>query len=55
MKCIINGRIVLKDKIVDNAVIIFWWKDRKILAENEINIKDHEIIDAKGNLEWDFI
>ena len=50
MKCIINGRIVLKDKVVDNCAIVFSDKIEKIVSESEINTADYEIIDAKGRL-----
>jgi len=49
MKCIINGRIVLKDRVMDNAAIIFDEKIEKIVNVNQIDTKDYEIIDAKGN------
>ncbi len=49
MKCIMNGRLVLKDKVLDNAAIIFNDKIEKIVSESEINTSDYEIIDAKGN------
>ncbi len=46
MKCIINGRIVLKDKVVDNCAIVFSDKIEKIVSESEINTADYEIIDV---------
>ena len=49
MKCIINGRIVLKDRVEETVVIIFDEKIEKIIAESEININDYEIIDARRN------
>ncbi len=49
-KCIINGRIVLKDRVDDNAVIVFDEKIEKIVAESEIDVNDYEIIDAGRNL-----
>lgn len=50
MKCIINGRIVLKDKVADNYAIVFSDKIEKIVSQNEINTADYEIIDAQGRL-----
>ncbi len=50
MKCIINGRLVLEDKVLDSYAIIFDEKIEKIISEDELNISDYEIIDAKGNL-----
>ena len=47
MKAIINGRIVTKDEVIDNGIIVF---DNKIcqLAHN-IDVSGCEIYDAKGN------
>ena len=50
MKCIINGRLVLKDRVLDSHAIIFDEKIEKIISEDELSINDYEIIDAKGNL-----
>ncbi|MBQ8391500.1 MAG: N-acetylglucosamine-6-phosphate deacetylase [Clostridia bacterium] len=50
MKCIINGRLVLEDKVLDSHAIIFDEKIEKIISEDEINVNDYEVIDAKGNL-----
>ena len=50
MKCIINGRLVLKDRVLDSHAIIFDEKIEKIISEDELSINDCEIIDAKGNL-----
>ena len=50
MKCIINGRLVLKDDIVSGVAIIFDEKIKAIVPENEINTEEYEVIDAKGNL-----
>lgn len=47
MKAIINGRIILKDRIVDNMALLFSDKFDGIVAENAIPA-DTEIIDAKG-------
>ncbi len=49
MKCIINGKIVLENKVADSKAIIFDEKIEKIADESEINISDYDIIDAKGN------
>ena len=50
MKCIVNGRIVLTDKVVTGNAIVFDDKIQAIIPENEVNADDYEIIDAKGNL-----
>ncbi|MBO7288725.1 MAG: N-acetylglucosamine-6-phosphate deacetylase [Clostridia bacterium] len=48
MKCIINGKLILKDKVAENMAIVFDEKIEKIANLNEINTADYEIIDAKG-------
>ena len=48
MKCIINGKVVLKDKVCDNLAVVFDEKIEKIVDVNEINTADYEIIDANG-------
>jgi len=48
MKCIINGKVILKDKVCDNLAIIFDEKIEKIACVNDINTSDYEVIDAKG-------
>lgn len=49
MKCIINGKVILKDKVTDNLVVIFDDRIQKIAELKDINISDYDIIDAKGN------
>ncbi len=48
MKCIINGKVILKDGIAENLAVIFDEKIEKIAAIDEINLSDYEVIDAKG-------
>ena len=48
MKCIINGKILLKDNIVEDAVIVFDEKIQKIAPLRDIDTSDYEIIDAMG-------
>lgn len=50
MKCIVNGRIVLTDKVISGSAIVFDEKIRAIIPESEVNQSEYEIIDAKGNL-----
>ena len=50
MKCIINGRIVLPNSVVSGMAIVFDDTIRAIVPQAEINTKDYEVIDAKGNL-----
>lgn len=49
MKCIINGKVVLKDAVAENLAVVFDEKIQKIAHMSEINTADYEIIDAKGN------
>lgn len=48
MKCIINGKIILKDNIVEDAVIVFDEKIQKIVPLKDIDTSDYKIIDAMG-------
>ncbi|MBQ4516667.1 MAG: N-acetylglucosamine-6-phosphate deacetylase [Clostridia bacterium] len=48
MKCIINGKVLLKDRIADNLAIIFDEKIEKITELKDINVSDYEVIDAGG-------
>jgi len=49
MKCIINGKIVLPDRIAEDAVIVFGERIEKIAARDEINLADYEVMDACGH------
>ena len=48
MKCIINGKVVLKDSLAENLAVVFDDKIQKIAELKDINTADYEIIDAKG-------
>ena len=48
MKCIINGKVLLKDRIAENLAIIFGEKIEKITELKDINVSDYEVIDAGG-------
>ena len=48
MKCIINGKVVLKDALAENLAVVFDDKIQKIAELKDINTADYEIIDAKG-------
>jgi len=50
MKCIINGRIILPDCILADHAIVFDSKIRKIVSQNELELDQYEVIDARGNL-----
>ncbi len=48
MKCIINGKIILCDRILEDSVIVFDDKIQKISSVDDIDISEYEVIDAKG-------
>ena len=50
MKCIVNGRVVLADKVVTDTAVIFDEKIKAIVPVSEVNPDEYEMIDAKGNL-----
>ena len=48
MKCIVNGRLILKDSIAENMAIVFGDKIEKIALLSDIDTSAYEVIDAKG-------
>ncbi len=48
MKCIINGMLVLSDKVVSGMAIVFDKKIEQIVPQNELNLSEFEVIDAAG-------
>lgn len=48
MKAVINGKIVTKDAVLQNSVIVFDKKIECIAAEKTVDLSDFEVIDAKG-------
>ena len=48
MKCIINGKILLKDKVAEGMAIIFGETIEKIVDVKDVNLSDYEVIDAGG-------
>ena len=48
MKCIINGKILLKDKVAEGMAIIFGETIEKIVDAKDVNLSDYEVIDAGG-------
>lgn len=48
MKCIVNGRLILKDSIAENMAIVFGDKIEKIAPLSDIDTSAYEVIDAKG-------
>ncbi len=49
MKCIINGKLVLRDRVADDLAIVFDSKIERIANVNDIDASDYEVIDACGN------
>lgn len=49
MKCIINGKLVLRDRVADDLAIVFDSKIERIANVNDIDVSDYEVIDACGN------
>lgn len=50
MKCIINGKLVLADKVLEGYAITFGERIESILPQSEINTADYDVIDANGKL-----
>ena len=48
MKCIVNGKLILKDSIAENMAIVFGDKIEKIAPLSDIDTSAYEVIDAKG-------
>ena len=48
MKCIINGKVLLNDRIAENLAIVFDEKIEKIADLNDIDTSAYEVIDACG-------
>ena len=48
MKCIVNGKLILKDSIAENMAIVFGEKIEKIAPLSDIDTSAYEVIDAKG-------
>ena len=49
MKCIINGKILLKDRVASDMVVVFDENIQKIVKLSDINVSDYDCIDARGN------
>jgi len=50
MKCIINGKLVLADKVLEGYAITFGERIEAIVPQTQINTADYEVIDAEGKL-----
>lgn len=49
MKAIINGKIITKEKILENKILLFDKKIKEIIEFKDFNKSNVKIIDAKGN------
>ena len=50
MKCIVNGRFILPDRVASDIAIIFDEKIQEIIPASDVKQDEYEIIDAKGNM-----
>ena len=48
MKCIINGKVILPDRVADNLAVVFDSKIQKLAHINDIDVSEYEVIDAGG-------
>lgn len=48
MKCIINGKVILPDRVADNLAVVFDSKIQKLADINDIDVSEYEVIDAGG-------
>jgi len=48
MKCIINGKVILPDRVADNLAVIFDSKIQKLADIKDIDLSQYEVIDAAG-------
>lgn len=48
MKCLINGSVILPDKVERGLAIVFDEKIEKIVHTGEVNLDDYEVIDAQN-------
>ncbi|MGM0379488.1 MAG: N-acetylglucosamine-6-phosphate deacetylase [Bacillota bacterium] len=48
MKALINGKIILKDKIIKNSIIIFDKTIENIVPKESINLEEYTVFDVKG-------
>ena len=48
MKCIVNGKVVLKDRVAEGLAIIFGENIEKLVDAKEVDFSAYEVIDAEG-------
>lgn len=49
MKCIVNGRIVTPDAVLEDKALVYDDKIRSVVDASTLNLAEYEVIDAKGN------
>ena len=49
MRCLVNGKVILKDKVEENVVVIFDDKIQTIAKTEDVDLSAYEVIDAGGN------
>ncbi len=50
MRCIVNGKVILKDKVQEGVAIVFDDKIQKIAKTEDVDLSHYEVIDANGQL-----
>ena len=48
VKCIINGKVLLRDRMAEGLAILFEEKIEKLVPVKDLNLSDYEVIDAGG-------
>ena len=48
MKCIINGKVILPDRVADNLAIVFDEQITNISPVSDLDLSEYEVIDAEG-------
>lgn len=49
MKCLINGKVLLRDRMAEGLAILFDEKIEELVPVRDIDLADYEVIDAKGH------
>ena len=48
MKCIINGKVVLPDRVVEGYAVVFDSEIKKVVPLTDIDLSGYDVIDAEG-------
>lgn len=49
MKCLIHGKVLLRDRMAEGLAILFDEKIEELVPVRDIDLADYEVIDAKGH------